>query len=62
MGAGNHRRAKLADALGLTFVDTDVLVERRRLVDRRHLHAVGERRFRAIERQAIARAVADPAR
>src|SRR3972149_11457931 len=60
MGAGKTTVGRrLADVLGLGFVDTDALVERAAGASIADIFTRwGERRFRAIERQAIARAVA----
>src|SRR3990172_11500208 len=60
MGAGKSTVGRrLAEALALTFVDTDALVERAAGASIADIFTRwGERRFRAIERQAIARAVA----
>lgn len=60
MGAGKTTVGRrLAEALGLAFVDTDALVERTAGASVADIFTRwGERRFRAIERRVIARAIA----
>jgi 3-dehydroquinate synthase len=59
MGAGKSTVGRrLAERLGMTFVDTDALVERAtRLSVAEIFHRYGEPRFRALERRAIGRVV-----
>jgi shikimate kinase len=64
MGAGKTEVGRLLAArLGMEFVDTDALVEEAaRAPVERVFEALGEAGFRALERDAVARAAARPGR